>query len=88
MTNQLANPQTNNFGFQPPANLNQIKGLMNLVKSGGNPQQMFQSMMANNPQYGQVMNLVNQHGGDARAAFYALAKEKGVDPNQILDMLK
>ena len=40
------------------------------------------------PQYQQAMNLIQQAGGDARAAFYQLAKEKGVDPNQILSMLK
>lgn len=34
------------------------------------------------------MDLINQSGGDPKAAFYKLAQEKGIDPQQILDMLK
>lgn len=57
-----------------------------------NPVQQATRLMKNPmsmmPQYQQAMQLVQQAGGDARAAFYQLAKEKGVDPNQILSMLK
>ena len=77
-----------NNSFQLPGNLGKIKGMMNMLRSGGNPQAMMQGLMQNNPQMGAVMELVNQHGGDARAAFYDLARQKGVDPNQILNMLK
>lgn len=49
---------------------------------------MLQSLMASNPQMGQVMNLVQQYNGDAKSAFYDLAKQKGVDPNEIINMLK
>lgn len=38
----------------------------------------------NNPQIKQVMEYINQNGGDPQTAFYKLAKEKGVDPNEIL----
>lgn len=34
------------------------------------------------------MEIVNQYGGDANKAFYAIAKEKGIDPQEILDMMK
>ena len=47
-----------------------------------------QSMLMNNPNYKFVMDYVNQNGGDPKSAFYKMAKEKGVDPNQILSMLK
>jgi hypothetical protein len=60
-----------------------------LFKSGGNPQNMMQSIIsAKNPQMAQVMQLVNSMGGDPKAAFYQLAAQKGVDPNSILSMLK
>ncbi len=62
--------------------------MFNVVKSAGNPQAMLMQMMKTNPQYAQVMNLVNERGGDPKSAFYSLAKEKGVDPNEILKMLK
>ena len=31
--------------------------------------------------------MMQQNGGDAKAAFYALAKQKGVDPNAVLDQI-
>ena len=68
--------------------MQKLKGMMNLMKSGGNPQAMVQNMLASSPQANTVMNLVNQHDGDARAAFYDLAKQKGVDPDQFLSMLQ
>ena len=82
-----SSPQIGNK-FQPPANLGQIKGLMSMMQNGGNLQSMLQSLMASNPQMGQVMNLVQQYNGDAKSAFYDLAKQKGVDPNEIINMLK
>ena len=41
-----------------------------------------------NPQLKQAMDLVQQNGGDAEKAFYKLAEEKGVNPDDILNMLK
>lgn len=66
----------------------QIKDMVNLVRSSGNPNAALEYLARTNPQIRQVMNMVNQSGGDPRAAFYSLAKQKGVDPNQILNMLK
>ena len=71
-----------------PNNLAQIKNMMNMVKSAGNPQAMLQSLTQSNPQIQQVMSIVNQSGGDPKAAFYKLAQEKGVDPEQVLSMLR
>lgn len=45
-------------------------------------------MMMQNPQMKQVMDFINQNGGDAKSAFYKLADWRGVDPNEILNMLK
>ncbi len=69
-------------------NLNQIKQMMNMVRSAGNPQAMIQSIAQNNPQMKQVMDIVSKSGGDPRAAFYRMAEEKGVDPEQVLSMLR
>ena len=68
--------------------IGQIKQMMNLVKNAGNPQAMMAQMMQNNPQMKQVMDAVNQYGGDPKKAFYALAQQKGVNPDEILNMLK
>lgn len=83
------NPQTNSSnGFQPPANLGKIKFMIQMMQNSGNPQAMIQSMLMNDPHYGEIMKLINAHGGDAKAAFYDLAKQKGKDPNEIIRMLQ
>ena len=61
--------------------MSRIQQAVQLAK--GNPMALMQG-----PQYQQAMNLVQQAGGDARAAFYQLAKQKGIDPDQLLSMLK
>ena len=69
-------------------NLNQIKQMMNMVQSSRNPQMMLQSIAQSNPQMKQVMDIVNKSGGNPKAAFYKMAEEKGVDPEQVLSMLR
>lgn len=44
-------------------------------------------MTSQNPQLAQAIKYVNDNGGDAKAAFYKLAKEKGVNPQSILNQL-
>ena len=66
----------------------QIKNLMNTVRNMGNPQMMLNQMMAQNPQMKNVMDYIRQNGNDPKQAFYKMAQEKGVDPNEILRQLK
>lgn len=68
--------------------MGQMAPIKNMLKSVRNPQTMLQQMMSNNPQYKQVMQFVKDNGGDAEKAFYSLANQMGVDPEQILSMLK
>ena len=49
---------------------------------------MLQQMMSQNPQMKQAVDYVNANGGNAKAAFYKLAEQKGVNPDEILQMLK
>ena len=67
-------------------NLNQSRLMQSIktIKALGNPQMMIQQM----PQFKEVMNLVNQNGGDAQKAFYDKAKEMGLDPDEILNVLR
>lgn len=69
-------------------NLNQIKSMMDMVKSAGNPQAMLESLAQSNPQMKQVIDLVDRSGGDPEKAFYKLAQEKNVDPEAILSLLR
>lgn len=49
---------------------------------------MLTQMASNNPQLREVMTYVNQNGGDAKKAFYQMAQQKGVNPDEILAILK
>ena len=75
-------------GISSPNNLSGVKNLMNMVKSAKNPQTMLQSMVNQNPQMKQVMDYVQQNGGDPKTAFYKLAEQRGVNPDEVLQMLK
>lgn len=74
--------------LRPQGNLAQIKQMAQMMKTAQNPQAMLNSLMAQNPQMRQVMDFVRQNGNNPREAFYSLAKQKGVNPDDILNMLK
>lgn len=73
--------------FNAPA-LGQVRQMLQLVRSSNNPGVALQMMAQNNPQLKQVMDVVNQSGGDPQKAFYTLCQQRGVDPQQILNALK
>ena len=65
-----------------------VRQMINLLKSSGNPQELLNQLMMTSPNMKQVMEIVQQYGGDANRAFYALAEQKGINPQEILDLLK
>jgi len=68
--------------------IGQLKQMMNTIRMASNPQAALSQAIQNNPQMQQVMSTVQQYGGDPQKAFYALCQQRGVNPNEILDMLK
>lgn len=59
--------------------LGQLRQMIGMIRSAGNPQALFQQMMQqNNPAMSQAVEYIKQHGGDAKAACEALAKERGI----------
>ena len=60
----------------------------NPIQALNNPKQTINQYMQNSHEYQQVMAYIQQNGGDAKNAFYQLAREKGVDPESILAMLR
>lgn len=59
-------------------------GMIKAYRNARNPQQMLNSIIQQNPQMQAVMNLVSQNGGNAQNLFYALARQKGIDPDAFL----
>ena len=68
--------------------LGPVRQMMQTVQMAQNPALALQQMAGQNPQLQQAMQLVQQSGGDPKAAFQKLCQEKGIDPNQILSMLR
>lgn len=66
----------------------QIKAMMQMVRNAGNPQAMLDQLANTNPQVRQVMDIVRASGNDPKKAFYTLAEQRGVNPEDILRQLK
>lgn len=47
-----------------------------------------QQMAQNNPQMQEVMNYIQQNGGDPKAVFYNLSRQMGVEPNDVLNQVR
>jgi hypothetical protein len=62
--------------------------MANVVRNSRNPQMMLMELAQSNPQMKQAIEYIGQNGGNAKEAFYTLAKQKGVNPDAILNMLR
>ena len=62
-----------------------VKQAMSMAQAASNPNMMVQRLLSQNPQ---VQQLIQQAGGDPKKAFYTLAQQMGVDPEQILSQLR
>lgn len=68
--------------------IGQARQMMETLKTAQNPQAMLNQMMMNNPKLKQVMELVNQYGGDPNKALEEVSKQYGVTAQDIYDLLK
>lgn len=76
----MANPFKQGFPQQP--NVAPIRNMMAMM----NPQTALNTLIQQNPQMAQVMQLVN--GRDPKQVFYELCKQRNVDPESILSKLR
>ena len=65
-----------------------IKQMMNMIRSAKDPTAALNLLAARNPQLKQAMEIVQQYGGDSMAALRGEAAKMGVDPDEIMGMLK
>lgn len=85
----MSNPIFSQAGNSSPSNpQSNLLNLLAEIRKSPNPESAIESMVVNNPQYANVMNYISQNGGSAKAAFYNMAAQKGIDPNSILRYLK
>ena len=64
---------------------NNVKQMISMYKGMSNPQAVAQKMMNENPQ---LASLIQAANGNPEQAFRSLANKMGVDPQQIIDLLK
>ena len=64
--------------------------IMQLIKGGGNPQQIVQQMLNNNPQAQQTFRQLQNMAGDMNPRDFAiqLAKQNGMTEQQLMDFAK
>ena len=62
--------------------------MMGMLKTAQNPQAMLNQMVMNNPKLKEVMDLVNQYGGDPNKALEEVSKQYGISSQDIYDLLK
>lgn len=68
----------------PQSGIAQIRETVAKLRALKDPKAGMQMLMQQrNPGMAQAMDYIKQHGGDAKAAFEALAKERGLDPAEI-----
>lgn len=83
--NPLLNGVNQNHVMQ---NVSRLKQAMQTMRSLANPKAMVNQMLQNNPNNNEIMKYINDNGGDVQKAFYAAAKDKGVNPEDILKALQ
>ena len=70
---------------QSQGNLAKARQLINSIKAMRNPQSVVMNAINQNPE---IKSFVESAGGDYKKAFYAMAQQKGVNPDDILNMMK
>lgn len=65
--------------------LAQARQMVQAIRSSGNPEAMINQMAANNPQ---LRSIIQNYGGDPKTAFYKYAEANGINPNDILSLMK
>ena len=76
----MQNPQNDN--------VQSLRQMANAVRNSRNPQMVLMQLAQSNPQMKQAIEYIGQNGGNAKEAFYAMAKQKGVNPDTILNMFR
>ena len=67
---------------------NNVQQMANVMKTMRNPQAMLNQLSQNNPQVKELITMLQTSGKSPKDMFYQMAQEKGVDPEEVLKMLR
>lgn len=87
MMGNQANSNTTTAKIDPNI-LSQAKQMMGMLQSCGDPQKALNMLAQSNPQMGALMNMIGGSGMSAKQLFMQTAKQRGIDPNEIINALK
>ena len=73
---------------QMSQSIQQIKNMMSMVQMSANPQMALQNIVNQNPNLQNILNLANSNGTNLQQVFYNMAKQKGVNPEDIINALR
>lgn len=65
-----------------------LQQMINMVSHSNNPMQLMQTMAQSNPQLQSILNLIQTSQKSPKDLFFEMARQRGVDPQQILQMLQ
>lgn len=80
------NPLNNRPQFPVNNNLAPLKNMMSMLQAAQNPQAALNMLAEKNPQISEVMRLVQ--GRNPQEVFYEMCKQRGINPDDILNQLK
>lgn len=68
--------------------MNPMQFLMQMMSSGGNPQQMVQNAIKQNPQFSALLNQQKQSGMSMEQFVKQYAKQRGVDISPMIQEMR
>lgn len=69
-----------------PQAVNTVKGMLQNLRSVQNPEAVINTLASKNPLLGSVMRMVG--GRDPKQVFFEECQRQGIDPNEIINMLR
>lgn len=69
-------------------NAETAKSIFSMLNGSSNPYQLLINMASKNPMIKNIMDSADKSGKSYQDIFYELAKQRGVDPNSIINQLK
>lgn len=86
--NQSQQLQNSSMSGINPQALQSVKRMAGMLKGKNNPMQMLQMLGGQNPQLNQVMQMMNGSNMSPKQLFMNMVQQQGIDPNQIISMIK
>lgn len=69
-----------------PQAVNTVKGMLQNLRSVQNPEAVINTLADKNPMLGNVMRMIG--GRDPKQVFFEECQRQGIDPNEIINMLR